>query len=258
MNRVLLSIEGRIATLKLSRPDSLNAMDGEMIHELHDKIKEIASSDADILIIQGDGRAFSAGGDIKAMLINTDDDSFDRLMDLINDMMLTLYTMPKLVISAVHGSAAGLGFSLALVADHVIAEQSAILAMNFINIGLIPDGGGHFLLKQRLGETKTKQVIWEGKRLTAHEAHALGLVDDVCMDHAVDAAHRKAAVWLQKPIEAMIKTKKIMVDSNRAQFIEILKMEKLGQKKMRHTANHKEGLNAFIEKRNPIFSTNVK
>ncbi|WP_017754263.1 enoyl-CoA hydratase [Calidifontibacillus oryziterrae] len=250
---VILNIEEKIATLQLNRPDALNAMDITMINELLEKLKEVAISEAEILIISGNGRAFSAGGDIKTMLQETDEDGFNRVMDTINEMMMTLYALPKLVISAIHGPAAGLGFSFALCADHVIATQSAKLAMNFINIGLIPDGGGHFFMKQRLGDAKAKQIIWEGKTYPAAEAYELGLVDEVVEDDAIFAAYNKANEWLKKPIAAMIKTKKIIADSSRSNLLEILKMEKLGQTKMRESEDHKEGIKAFLEKRSPIF-----
>ena len=96
-------------------------------------------------------------------------------------LLLLLYSMPKLTISAVYGAAAGLGFSLALATDHIIADKTSKLAMNFIGIGLIPDGGSHFFLEKRLGETKAKQVIWDGKMMNADEALELGLIEEVAM-----------------------------------------------------------------------------
>lgn len=251
---VVLSVEGSIAALQLNRPDCLNAMNVDMINELLDKLREVAISDASILIISGNGNAFSAGGDIKASLKDMDEDSFDRFMNTINEMIMTLYALPKLVISAIHGPAAGLGFSFALAADYVIADKDAKVAMNFINIGLIPDGGGHFFLKQRLGDNKAMQVIWEGKIYDSDEALEIGLIDEVCETPALEAAYRKAEAWLNKPVGAMIKTKKIIADSSRHHLLEILRMEKIGQIKMRETIDHKEGINAFLEKRMPVFS----
>lgn len=251
---MLLTIEGSIATLQLNRPDCMNAMDVDMINELLEKLKEVAISDASILILCGNGNAFSAGGDIKTMLWNADEDEFDRVMNTINEMIMTLYALPKLVISAIHGPAAGLGFSFALAADYVIADKNAKVAMNFINIGLIPDGGGHFFLKKRLGDLKALQVIWEGKAYSPTEALELGLVDEVSECEAIEAAYNKANEWLQKPTEAMIKSKKIIADSSRHNLLEILKMEKIGQIRMRETDDHKEGMNAFLEKRTPVFT----
>lgn len=251
---VVLSVEGSIATLQLNRPDCMNALNVDMLNELLEKLKEVAISDASILIISGNGNAFSAGGDIKTLLQDTDEESFDKAMNTINEMIMTLYALPKLVISAINGPAAGLGFSFALAGDHVIAEKGAKLAMNFINIGLIPDGGGHFFLKQRLGDIKAMQVIWEGKIYSPYEALEIGLIDEVTEASVIEAAYSKANEWLQKPIEAMIKSKKIISDSSRQHLLEILRMEKIGQMKMRETIDHQEGINAFLEKRTPVFT----
>ena len=126
--------------------------------------------------------------------------------------------------------------------------------MNFINIGLIPDGGGHFFLKQRLGDHKAMRVIWEGKVYDPNKALEIGLIDEVCETLVMDAAYRKANEWLQKPIEAMIKSKKIISDSSRHYLLEILRMEKIGQIRMRETVDHQEGISAFLEKRTPVFT----
>lgn len=251
---VVLSVEGSIATLQLNRPNCMNALNVDMLNELLEKLKEVAISDASILIISGNGNAFSAGGDIKTLLQETDEESFDKAMNTINEVIMTLYALPKLVISAINGPAAGLGFSFALAGDYVIAEKKAKLAMNFINIGLIPDGGGHFFLKQRLGDIKAMQVIWEGKIYNPYEALDIGLIDEVTEASVIEAAYSKANEWLQKPIEAMIKSKKIISDSSRQHLLEILRMEKIGQMKMRETIDHQEGINAFLEKRTPVFT----
>ncbi len=251
---VVLSVEGSIATLKLNRPDNMNALNVDMLNELLEKLKEVAISDASILIISGNGNAFSAGGDIKTLLQDTDEEGFDRAMNTINEVIMTLYALPKLVISAINGPAAGLGFSFALAGDYVIAAKTAKLAMNFINIGLIPDGGGHFFLKQRLGDMKALKVIWEGRVYNPYEALEMGLIDEVAEASAIEAAYAKANEWLQKPIEAMIKSKKIISDSSRHNLLEVLRMEKIGQMKMRETVDHQEGINAFLEKRTPVFT----
>ncbi|WP_374723693.1 enoyl-CoA hydratase [Calidifontibacillus erzurumensis] len=253
---VKLTVDGCIATLQLNRPDCLNAMDIEMLQSLLEKLKEVGNLDAPILIITGNEKVFSSGGDLQALLQDTDEDSFDRAMNIINEMTMTLYTLPKLVISAISGPAEGLGFSFALAADYVIADKSARLCMNYINIGLIPDGGGHFFLKQRIGERRAKEVIWEGKIYQPEEALNIGFINEVTEEQAYSRAKAKADEWLKKPIGAMIKTKKIMADSSRQHLLEILRMEKLGQIKMRESLDHKEGLQAILEKRTLEYSGN--
>jgi 2-(1,2-epoxy-1,2-dihydrophenyl)acetyl-CoA isomerase len=251
---VKVTVEGKVATVELHRPESLNALNVEMIRGLACKLKEICNSDdIDIVVLTGAGRAFSAGGDIKTMLIDVNESDFPVIMDSISELAITLYSMPKLTIGAVNGAAAGLGFSLALATDYVIAESTSKLAMNFIGIGLIPDGGGHFFMKTRVGETKAKQLIWEGKPLTAAEALGLGLIDEIAEEALNAAVSKKVNEWLGKPLQAMIKTKKIYAEENRVSLLKFLELEKMAQMKMRQTDDHKEGVQAFIEKRPPIF-----
>ena len=167
----------------------------------------------------------------------------------ISELIITLYSIPKLTISAVNGAAAGLGFSLALATDHIIADNRSKLAMNFIGIGLIPDGGSHFFLEKRLGEIKAKQVIWDGKMMNAQEALELGLIQEVAEGNLEETLEARISEWLSRPVQAMIKTKKILADSNRPQLLKILELENQGQLNMRRTFDHQEGIRAFIEKR---------
>nr|WP_207627588.1 MULTISPECIES: enoyl-CoA hydratase [Bacillaceae] len=253
-DKVNLRVVDRVATLEMNRPESLNSMDTDVIKGLVCKLKELSDSDdVDIVVITGKGRAFSAGGDIKTMLSNMNESDFFPVMDCISELIITLYSMPKLTISAVTGAAAGLGFSLALATDYIIADKASKLAMNFIGIGLIPDGGAHFFLEKRLGETKAKQVIWDGKMLSAEEAFKLGLIQEVAGEDLQEALDTRIADWLSRPVQAMIKTKKIMAEKNRPQLLKILELEKYGQQKMRETIDHQEGIKAFIEKRKPRF-----
>ncbi len=249
-DKVNVVVTGRVATIQLNRPESLNALDAEMIKGLICTLKTICESDEiDIVVLTGNGRAFSAGGDIKWMAEQSNESDFLGLMECINEMVVTLYSMPKLTISGISGAAAGLGLSIALATDYIIADTSSILAMNFIGIGLIPDGGGHFFLEKRLGETKAKQLIWEGKKYRADEAREIGLIQEVAVGELQDALEARIADWLSRPVQAMIKTKKILAEKNRPQLLKILELEKYGQLKMRETADHREGIQAFIEKR---------
>lgn len=251
---VNVTVTGRVATVKLNRPEALNALDKELIKSLTTKLKEISiSDDIDIVILTGAGRAFSAGGDIKTMITNTTVTEFKSVMEAIGELVITLYCLPKLTISAVNGAAAGLGLSLALATDHIIADESSKIAMNFINIGLIPDGGAHFFLERCVGEAKAKQIIWDGKTMTAGEAYAEGIIDEVVEGNLHTALENKVAEWLQKPTQAMIKTKKIYAENNRPQLLKLLELEKFAQVKMWETEDHKEGVQAFLEKRQPKF-----
>jgi 2-(1,2-epoxy-1,2-dihydrophenyl)acetyl-CoA isomerase len=251
MDTVSLTFSNQLAILELNRPQSLNAMNEQMLTELLAALKEVEKGDVPILFIIGKGRGFSAGGDIKTMLNVADHEKFFEIMETIKQLIVTLYSLPKLVVAAVHGPAAGLGFSFALASDYLIATKDARLAMNFIGIGLIPDGGGHFFLERRLGEAKAKQLIWEGKTMNAEEAFHLGLVDDIV--EKIEEIHEKIAWWQKKPLQAMIETKKIYTELNKERLLQVLQLETSGQQKMRQTEDHHEGVRAFLEKRKPNF-----
>ncbi|MEE6449929.1 enoyl-CoA hydratase [Gottfriedia acidiceleris] len=251
---VLLRKEGRVATVVFNRPEVLNAMNEDTFRQFRDVLDEISSSDVDVVVLCGNGKGFSSGGDLKSMLSNTDESAFGPVMDLISDVVVKLYTLPKIVISAIHGPAAGIGLSFALASDFVLAHESGVLAMNFIGIGLIPDGGAHYFLEKRLGETKAKQLIWEGKKLNALQAVEIGLIDEVISGDFEQKINDRVKAILQKPVSAMIQTKQIYCNSNLESLKNVLLYEKEGQGAMRRTADHQEGVQAFLQKRLPVFT----
>lgn len=253
-NHVLLRKEGRVATIVFNRPEVLNAMNEDTFRQFRDILDEIASSEFDVVVLCGNGKGFSSGGDLKSMLSNTDESQLVPVMDLISEVVIKLYNLPKVVISAIHGPAAGIGLSFALASDYVLAHDSAILAMNFIGIGLIPDGGAHYFLEKRIGEAKAKQLIWEGRKLNSVQALELGLIDEVIEGDFEKEIQSRVQGILQKPVRAMIQTKQIFCENNEEKLINVLSLEKNGQVAMRKTADHKEGVNAFLQKRLPVFS----
>ncbi|MFB7139905.1 enoyl-CoA hydratase [Gottfriedia sp. NPDC056225] len=254
VEHVLLKKEGRVATVVFNRPEVLNAMNEDTFRQFRDVLDEIASSEVDVVVLCGNGKGFSSGGDLKSMLSNTDESAFGPIMDLISEVVVRLYTLPKIVISAIHGPAAGIGLSFALASDFVLAHESGILAMNFIGIGLIPDGGAHYFLEKRLGETKAKQLIWEGKKLNSAQALEIGLIDEVISGDFEQEINKRVKSILQKPVSAMIQTKQIYSNGNLDVLKRVLLAEKEGQSAMRRTADHQEGVQAFLQKRLPIFT----
>lgn len=246
---------GRLATLTLNRPQSMNAMNALMMREIAEALEWLhEEKDVQVLLIKGEGRAFSAGGDIKAMLDPESPMDIDSVMGDISRLAKALYTLPMVTIASVHGAAAGLGLSLVLGCDVVIAEENSKLAMNFIGIGLIPDGAGHFFLKERVGIPKAKQLIWSGKVLNGHEALSLGLIDEVTAEgKAYDYAELSAAKFLSAPLKAMIASKQILHTQHVHELERVLALESSTQSAMRRTKDHLEGIQAFVEKRKPSF-----
>ena len=251
-NTVTVQYEEKVAKITLNRPDKMNSMNQEMLEEMATKMEEVSQSEAQIVILTCEGRAFSAGGDINMMLDNDDPSDFKKIMDTIEKTVKTFYSMPKITISMLNGATAGLGLSLALAADYVIAQKEAKIAMNFIGIGLIPDGGGHFFMEQRLGTHLAKQMIWEGKMMQAEEAEKLGLVD-LATENAEEATQKYVEKLQGAPLRAMIRTKTIYHQENLNKLESYLAGESEGQVAMRQTKDHQEGIKAFMEKRKPEF-----
>lgn len=253
---VELKKEGRLAHLTLNRPASMNAMDSVMMKELADVFEELKrDTTVQVLVIQGAGRAFSAGGDIKAMLDPDSPMDIGTVMVDVSRLAMALYTLPQVTIAVVHGAAAGLGFSLVLGCDYIIAEEESKLAMNFIGIGLIPDGAGHFFLKERVGVPQAKSIIWSGKVMNGQEALEKGLIDEVtAQDKGAERGEAFAHKLLASPVAAMIASKHILHTQKTAELENVLKMESEAQVAMRKTADHLEGIHAFVEKRKPAFA----
>lgn len=251
-----LEKNGRLATLTLNRPAAMNSMNDVMMRELADCFEALNDDgDIQVLIIKGEGKVFSAGGDIKAMLNEGSPMDIDEVMVDITRFVKAIYMLPMITIAAVHGASAGLGFSLTLASDIIIAEETSKLAMNFIGIGLIPDGAGHFFMKERLGTPLAKQMIWSGDVLTGPEAKKLGLVDEVVPEgKASEQADLLAQKLLQSPVAAMIASKEILHTQKCAELSNVLKMEASAQSKMRKTVDHLEGIQAFVQKRTPVFN----
>ncbi|WP_078381569.1 enoyl-CoA hydratase [Sutcliffiella halmapala] len=253
MKTVKVTRQGKVAIVELNRPQSLNALNVEMLTVLAEELTKLAKDDSEVVVLRGSGNVFSAGGDIK-MMVQEDEGNFEDVMDDISTIITTLYTMPKITISALHGAAAGLGLSLALASDFVVAHSSTKLAMNFIKIGLIPDGGGHFFMEKRLGEAKAKQVIWEGKTISSQAALEMGLVDRLVVDNMEEAITKQVKALLQAPLQAMLETKAIYTKTSLPHLQQILELEKNAQRRMRESDDHKEGIRAFLEKRLPNFA----
>ena len=250
-----LTKQGRTGYLKLNRPASMNAMNGTMMKELAECFESLLEERSlQVLIIHGEGRAFSAGGDIKEMMDPENPMDIDVVMKEVTKLAKSLYMLPQITVAAIHGASAGLGFSMALACDHVIAEENSKLAMNFIGIGLVPDGGGHFFMKERVGIPKAKQLIWAGQTLKAHDALAKGLIEEVTAEgRAMEHAETYAAEVLQSPVEAKLASKEILHQLKVHELEQVLEMEAKAQSAMRKSADHLEGIQAFVEKRKPEF-----
>lgn len=252
MGKVKFHRENGTSIITLNRPDRYNALDFDTLDQLYDTLIEVKNNEDPVVIITGEGKAFCSGGDI-TMMTEMDESNFDQFMNLIENITTTLYLLPKIVIVAVNGSAAGLGMSLALNSDYIVANDRAKFGMLFAGIGLFPDGGGHFFLKERIGTHRAKQFIWSMEQIEGLKAKELGIVDIVTEEDAKTEAKLLAFKILQSPLKAIIQTKLVFHESQKDDLIEYLRKEKIGQLKLAKTKDHLEGIQAFLEKRKPTF-----
>ncbi|RHW36605.1 enoyl-CoA hydratase [Lysinibacillus yapensis] len=252
---IKIEIADRRATLSFNRPTVANSMNLLMMQELADCLEFLKDNpEVQILVIKGEGNIFSAGGDIKMMITSGDPKTFEIIMSYITRISLALYQLPMVTIAQIKGAAAGIGFSLALGCDVIVVEENSKLAMNFIGIGLIPDGGGHFFLSERVGIPKAKQIIWNGNIMNPEEAYQQGLIDYKVEEGELDSfVDQLVGKFLSSPILAMLESKKILHAQKLPELTAILKNEAEGQIKMRKTEDHLEGIKAFIEKRTQQF-----
>ncbi|AXH99902.1 enoyl-CoA hydratase [Sporosarcina sp. PTS2304] len=254
--QIEVEIQGRLATITFNQPEVMNAMDGVMMRELADIVTTLKNnSSVHIVLFRGAGHAFSAGGNVKAMLDPNGPMKMEDIMVDLSRLALAMYSMPQITIASVHGAAAGLGCSIAIACDFVIAEETSKIAMNFIGIGLVPDGGGHFFLKERVGTTMAKQLIWSGEVLDGKRAMQIGLIDQVVADgEAWNIAQQRAQLLLSSPTASMVASKKILHAVGVAELEKVVELEAQAQATMRKTADHQEGIRAFVEKRKPTFT----
>ena len=253
LEKVLYKREQGVSFITFNRPSHYNALDVESLEKLLHIIKEVEKNEDKIVVVSGEGKVFSAGGDVTMMGNCHDKKLFNKLMDMINEITLKLYMLPKIVIASVQGSAVGLGLSIALNSDFIVAHKEAKLGMLFAGIGLIPDGGGHFFLQERLGTHHAKQFIWGLEQIHGEQASKLGLVDIVSEGDVNEDTMQLIKKLQFSPLKAILKSKMIYHEQQRDDLIDYLYSEKSAQLEMSQTKDHAEGVKAFLEKRKPQF-----
>jgi 2-(1,2-epoxy-1,2-dihydrophenyl)acetyl-CoA isomerase len=250
------SLVGSVLTITLNRPDSYNAFTTSMHAALRAALAEAAPDDVGAVVITGAGKGFCAGQDI-GEFGGLDRTVGEHLEATYHPNIRAIRALEKPVIAAVNGAAAGAGLSLACACDYRIAADTAAFVPGFIGIGLVPDSGGSYFIARLLGSSRAFAWMSSNQKLTAAEAHAWGLVDEVVEADALPArAAELAADYAARPTRAIGMTKRLFDHAQNATLDEQLALERELQTAATKTADFAEGVAAFREKRPPSFIGN--
>ena len=255
--KITYDLSDGIATITLNRPDAFNALDSQLARELHDAIIESSENEAvRVVLLTGTGRAFCAGGDVKGFCdtIDTIGAHIKRMTTELHGAVSRMIRMPKPVISAVNGVAAGGGMSLALAGDLIFATESARFTMAYTQIGASPDGSSSFTLPRLVGVKRALELTLLNPVLSAQEAKEWGIVNRVFPDDQFAAEVQKIATQLaQGPTLAYGRTKELFYSSTSETLETQMEHETLNIAASGKTADFREGVFAFAEKRQASF-----
>jgi len=250
---IRVEVADGVATLVLNRPDSLNALNSTMRRELLAAIKAMARDESvRAVVITGEGRGFCSGADLRG---GSGEREFRRVLtNEYNPLVRAIRDLPKPVIAAVNGVAAGAGVSLALACDIVYAAEEARFIQAFVKIGLVPDSGSTRTLVRALGRHRAAQLVFSGEPLSASEAQAVGLVNEVApAAELADLVRQRASALAAAPTKAIAFAKRLVNGAEDATLDESMAFEAALQELAGRTEDHAEGIAAFGEKREPRF-----
>lgn len=249
------SFDAGIATIILNRPAVYNSFNRKMALSLQKKLREIRENEAvRVVLITGAGKAFCAGQDLAEATAENGMEISEIVEQHYNPIVLQLRQLNKPVIAAVNGTAAGAGANIAFACDIVVARESASFIQAFSKIGLIPDSGGTFVLPRLIGLQRASALMMTGDKVSAKEAQEIGMVYKVFGDDAFESEVAALAQRMaQMPTKGLAYTKALLNKSFDSSLEEQLRLEADFQHKAGATADFKEGVQAFVEKRKANF-----
>lgn len=252
---LLYTVENGIATITLNRPDVFNAFNDKQSYELQDALKQVTrDANVRVVILTGAGKAFCSGQDLKAIASADKRDLSESLEKRYNPIIRAMRNLPKPIICKLNGVAAGAGCSLALASDLIVASTEASLIEVFVNVGLVLDSGSSYFLPRIVGSMKAFELSTLGSKVKAEEALALGMVNKVVAPEELDnAVNELAQRYATAPTKAIGLMKKMLNKSFNSTLDEMLDYEAHCQKIAGNSADYKEGVTAFNEKRKPVF-----
>jgi 2-(1,2-epoxy-1,2-dihydrophenyl)acetyl-CoA isomerase len=259
LETVQFEIEDAIARVVLNRPEALNAWTRQLGEDLLAALDQ-ADEDSAVraIVITGAGRAFSSGADLKAggeVRDNGKPDVLTPLREVYNPVIHRVRTLPKPVVAAVNGPAAGIGCSLALASDLIVAAESAYFLLAFVNIGLGLDGGASATLQARVGHARAFEIAYLGERIAASTALDWGLINRVVPDAELDGAVAALTQRLAAgPPGSYASIKRTINDRAYSGFDELLDLEAVLQQQRAESADFMEGVLSFMQKRPPVYT----
>jgi 2-(1,2-epoxy-1,2-dihydrophenyl)acetyl-CoA isomerase len=255
MSTIIQKIREGVLQLSFNRPEKYNAFNREMALAVQEGLDLAKNTDSiRSVLITGNGKAFSAGQDL-GEVTGDQPASFDVILsEHYNPIIERIRQLEKPVVAAVNGVAAGAGANIALCCDIVVAAESATFIQAFSKIGLIPDSGGTFFLPRLIGFQKATALMMLGEKVSSAEAERIGMIYRVFADdQLMPEAEQLATTLAQMPTKALGLTKKALNASLHNSWHEQLEYEDKLQFKAAHTEDYQEGVNAFMEKRKPVF-----
>lgn len=252
------SLQDNVAKIYLNRPDQANGLNAEIASELADVARRMATSDeVKCVILSAHGSMFCAGGDLKAVSDYGDEVGYGLkgIADDLHTAVANFTRMKAPLIVAVNGTAAGAGFSLAVCGDLVLAVDSAKFTMAYSKLGFSPDGGASYLLPRLVGLRKAQELMFTNRVLSADEAHAWGLVNEVCSSGDLQARAMELASSLANgSLGSHASIKQLLLNTFDNGLESQLELESMHISANASSVDGREGLQAFIEKRKPNFS----
>jgi 2-(1,2-epoxy-1,2-dihydrophenyl)acetyl-CoA isomerase len=252
---VELIIEDAVAKVVLNRPEKLNALTREMRVQLRENFERLRFDPAvRAILVTGEGRAFCTGADVDGMQRGGLRAEREKIMGGSHSFLRVMHAIEKPIIAAVRGPTVGIGWSIALACDLIVASETARFSQIFRRIGLAPDGGAIWFLTRRTGMAKAKELVFTARFVEAQEALSLGLVNEVVPDDQLMVrAEELVADLASGPTFAFGLAKKLFHMASAPSYEDFLDMEAFVQPQLDQTEDHREGVAAFREKRKPNF-----
>jgi methylglutaconyl-CoA hydratase len=253
---IQLAHDSGVATITLNRPEKRNAISFELIDDLLHALKEVETSDAIVLILTGAGKAFSSGMDLdnlKALIGRSPEKNLKDSETMVR-LFRALYEFPKVTIAAVNGAAIAGGTGLALLCDFTLAVPEAKFGYTEVRIGFVPAIVSTFLLRQ-VGEKQARDLLLTGRIFSAEDAARMGLVNEIVPPETLMTRARELAALLMENSPASLRaTKQLLSDHARAELDLQIEAAVRGNAAIRTTADFREGIVSFLEKRKPVWS----